>query len=646
MKKNILLVVSIFSLLYGCSSENLSSNTNSSQESSQESIATSNSLSTSSLENSTYSTTTSSSSSSPSSSFSTLDEKGTMDFDEVLDLLSTPIVNEALYASSAQIKDTTYNGDITIESDEKHQTFADYTAYVEGTVTSEDKSSAEIKKTTDTYKRRQMSVQEKIEEENKLYTFNMYENVIDFEKNSLSGNAYQDAASKIFIFDSQEEADDSMLTENSYILDSAYKIETSPKAAYKTQLFIRTIQSNAYFMQLGNTTMSYTKTNEEYNFSFTVSYSYDGDWGEDIKDKITDTISLEFSLSLDLSKILSVNYSFVSNDVLTEDDSYLSGYAWQAEVNYEERKTVPSDIMDTTEYFLETVSEVQMIARNNGDHAVDSNKITLDTSYLFADAKSYTPNKALSLRLNNVGSSNSSVVELENDGFLHVVGKGTTTLTFSYYKKCDDGIFRYTLIEEEVTITAPAPTSVSFHPSDSIEGDTLLIGQVYNYRTYVMPMEADQTIIATSSDENKLEVTVDENNTLILTPKEVGDVVITIKSSIDENIVASKTFHIMSNEIDFKSIITTKTYIYSTYQYTMTLEFKEDGTGSVTQLILSSEKTYVDTFEYTLKDNKISFSNWNLDAFKKYDEATILEDGNKISCYEEETYTEHVYNVQ
>ncbi|MCH5172190.1 MAG: hypothetical protein J1F31_05140 [Erysipelotrichales bacterium] len=644
MKKTTLGIVSLalVTVLWGCKSNNGSNDV--SVPASDGSIE----ISASDITSNSGTSSKPSTSDSTNSQGSDLLEKGALTYSQVIDLLENTMANEALYVSNATIKNTDFSGAITYVSEENFEVFGNYSSFATGTVKRTNEKNEVL---TDNYIRRLMAVNEKFEVEGKISNYTMFEKVIDYKDDVMSRQSYEDKAEKKFIIETQEEANNSGLSADSYILLGAYPVETSPQASYNTMTFVATIASNIYVSQLGKTKINYVKNGEgNYVFAFEASFSYSGDWGGDT---IYEKLTLEFVLSADQSKLLSTKYLYTMDDVMDDepDDHYITGYEWEASLVYNERRAVPNDIVDTREYFLETVEDVQIIARYNGDNKVDADAIPSTTSYIFGEAKTYTPSKALTLSLTNAGSSNPSVVEFTSDGYLKVVGEGTTILTFSYFKKGADDIFRYEEIEKEVTIVTPNPTSVGFSYNYEVEENTLMSGKTYEWKTYVLPSKASQEITAISDNEEVLSVTVDDDNNLVLVAHKEGIATITIASTVDPSITASKTFTVMNANLDFASIITTKTYEFtyvypSTPQYTLTMTFDADGHGKIIQYVFSNGKSYEDTFDYVIKENNIVFSNWNRDAYKKYETGTIIDSGNKISCFEPTYYSTDIFEAK
>ncbi len=587
-------------------------------------------------------------------------DTGTITFNETLEILEAAAAQEALYASNATVKDTKYQGDIVYVSEENYEIFTDYSSYSEGTITMTLDEEVE----EDTFIRRSMVVNDKIEVNNVVNIYPMFAQITDYRNDTITNNSYTDSASKVYLIDTLDEAVKNNLDASAYLLTNQYPVQASAKVAYNTLLFMENnIVGNVYVSQLGKNTLSYTKSASGYTLSFQANFSYNGDW--DDEDTIYNNISLTLNMNSDLNRLLAVTYTHTMDDVVNSDESdhYFTGLAMEASVAFNTRQAVKNNITNANDYFLAKTEDVALIASLNGNRVVlDGSEIPANASYIWAKAKNYTPTLATNLDLTNYGSSNSSVIEFESDGFLKVNGLGTTTLSFVYFEKGEDDVYRQKIINKEVTVVQPAPTSVNFSYNFDVEGDTLILGETYNWNTYVAPTQANQSITAISNNPQVIEVSVDENYDLVLVAKSVGEATITITSTENPSLTAQKTLKVMDGSQDLERIISSKTYVFDYYgfskkQYTMHLTFDGNGHGTRVDEIFTEATpvSITDHFDYAIDGTKITFSNWQLDkTYEEYfgdidtmfDYATILEDGKVIDTYTENTLSHKVFNAQ
>ncbi len=584
-----------------------------------------------------------------SSSSLDLSDNGLLTFDETLDILERAAAQEALYSSSANVKKTQFMGDISYISEETYEMFDDYSSFSQGIISRREEGKDDE---SDTFVRRSMVVTDKIEDNGEVYSYPMFAQITDYTDDVIDNNSYRDSASKVYIVNSEEDAINGGLSSSSYILASQYPVQSSAKVAYDALIFTASnIAESIYVSQLGKQTFSYIKTEESFTLSFNANYSYNGDW--DDGDTIYSVINVELKFSSDLSQLLKANYTYTMDDVASSDpdDHYLTGYTIESSVTFDEREAVREGITNANDYFLAKAEDVEIIASMDGNRVtIDADSIPANASYLWGKAKAYSPSLATNLDLISYGSSNEDVIEFDN-GYFYVKSTGIATLSFLYYEKGDDGVYRKTIIEKEVTIVTPEATGISFSYNYDVEDNTLLKDKTYIWGTYVSPSKADQRITASSSDTSILEVSVNEDNDLVILAKEVGEATITITSVANPSLSAKKTLKVMNGDQDFNSIISSKTYgfLYSwagQQQYTFTMTFDGSGHGTRVQYVFDTGKTYVDEFDYTIEENVISFSNWTEGAPHQYETGTILDNGNSISCYDPVYYGTDVFKAE
>lgn len=620
MKKNIKIIsVLAATLLVSCQGGGASSSiSTSSEELSNSSSATSEELSNSSNQNTT--------------SLNSIPNSGSSTFSDIINVLGYVEQVEALNANSAKINNTITNGSISYEMKENYELYDDYSSYSSGTCTQKEEGKDDI---SDNFIRRKGKIIDKYSINNEVYSYPMYVSIIDFESDLFARYDYQDKTEKIFILNSDEDATSNNLTTSQYVLAKDFPIKSSSCVAYDLKMFIASsIAANSYVSQLGKTKIDYEKVNDNYKFTFSANYNYSGD----LNDNIYVDIQLEFTLSNDFTKVYNAYYKYEQKDVniSNSNDFYISSTEYQSSVTYGEKKSSSECIVALEDYFVSTINDVDIYARISGnDKLTPCDSIPSTATYLTGVAKDYAPSKATDLTLINTSSSNESVVTLDN-GMFKVVGSGNTELVFSYYGKDANGVYQLFEIKKQITVLNPVPEKIGFNTNLDVVDNTLIKGKKYTYGVYVLPLNADQEVIPTSSDEDVLTVTY-ANGQIVINAVGAGEATITITPKANDSISASKTFKVIDDTLDFEEIICTKTYTYEDIygkQYTFTMTFSKDGHGSRIQHINSSNTNYTDTFDYVINGNEIQFSNWSSGTPEKYlfAKGTILEDGNKIVC--------------
>ncbi len=597
---------------------------------------------------------TSGSNTNNSNSGSIVDADGEMQFSQVLSLLTKLHTYEVYNASSATIVNRiTKNTTITTSTEKKEVYNSTIPTSASSGIVVRTIDDKEDKR--DTFVKRNAVVNEQYEVEvngiNTIQTYPMFAQIVDYENENMGGNDYVDSAKKYFVVESDEDAASGGLAEGQYVTTTDLLESASTSVAYDLANYISSyLITNVYVQQTGIDTFSYSKnSNGNVSYICIVNYSVTDD--EDFNDTQYHTINIQFVTDAEQTKLIStaVNYDFADMRDGEEEDAYFNEVHWDATPEYGTRKDVPSDAIDVENYFLQEITDVEVYTRENNNAAVDPNNIIYsnDYTYLFARAKSYKPAKAVEISITGAGSTNSDVINFTDDGYFEIVGPGTTSLSFVYFGKDSDGVYREKTFNKTVTVVAPNPDKIRFTViKPEIADNTLQIGQTYTFSVYVTPIKATQDIVIDSnSNPNVLSASIDKDNNVTITALASGQSTITFKVNGYESVTASMTFTVASADIDLATLITQKTYLcdLSNYGYTFSLKFKGDGTGERIQHINDSGKDYTDTFTYTISNNKITFSSWSDGAPKQFEIGLITQDGDKITCSSESETKDYIF---
>ena len=636
MKKSILLLA-LSTLMFAVAGCNDSSASNG--NSTSPSISTSTSL-------------TPSTSTSTSNSGSSIGTDGKIKFGDIVTLLTKLFSYEANNASGAQITNTLTNGTSITTTTEHVDVYnslipssASKGTVVRTTNGKEDKS--------DTFVKRNAVVNEKYAVDVNglatVQTYPMFAQIVDYENENMGGTAYIDSAVKYFVVDSDTDAADGGLVKGQYVTTTDMLGLASPRVSSTLYSYLSTyILNNVYAQQVGVDSFEYrTLTTGNIAFSCIVGYSIEGD----LDDTQFHSVNIQFITNADQTKLVSGEISYVHADMREgEDDAaYVNEIHWAATLEYDTRKDIPSDAIDVSNYFLQEITDIELYTRENNNAAVDPNNIIYSNNYtyLFARAKSYKPAKAVEISITGAGSTNSDVIKFTDDGYFEIVGPGTTSLSFVYFGKDSDGVYREKTFNKTVTVVAPNPDKIRVTIiKPEIADNTLQIGQTYTFSVYVTPIKATQDIVIDSnSNPNVLSASIDKDNNVTITALASGQSTITFKVNGYESVTASMTFTVASADIDLATLITQKTYLcdLSNYGYTFSLKFKGDGTGERIQHINDSGKDYTDTFTYTISNNKITFSSWSDGAPKQFEIGLITQDGDKITCSSESETKDYIF---
>ena len=292
----------------------------------------------------------------------------------------------------------------------------------------------------------------------------------------------------------------------------------------------------------------------------------------------------------------------------------IPNFQGNAVINYGDKTTEKTDVLNVDDYFLRTITEIKLKARNTrfDDVDVDPENIPASYSYIFGYASKYFPKTAVDVQLTVESSSNEGVVAVEK-GMFKIVGEGTAELTFSYFQKID-GIYEKAYKYATVTITAMKVESISFgnYETNMYQQYGLSTSLTYDWPINISPYKASAEITAVSSNEDVLKVSIVKDREIRITPVGEGTATITITSVNNPNATASKEFYVLNPELDITKYLCSHTFEHpSPYGYTFTMKFNADGTGTRHRVTTSTGDTRDDTFKYTVEGNKVKFSNFS-----------------------------------
>ena len=552
-------------------------------------------------------------------------------YNDAARLLDNTMISEALKSNKVNVVSTTIANSLKDIKEEKFEIFNDKTSASEGTVKllENDKVTKET-----TFKSRNIKTVDKIMNEGKVCEYNVFASAIDYEDDNY-GRYLVDQASRIFIVGSDQEAHAGGLEEGQYIVDGAYPVYASRHVSKDLKDFMLTnIIANPSLGAIGTPLMTIDIVGNTFVYTGDLSYSYEGD----LNDTITERIETKFILDATREKLLSTECKLSKLDVNNNDenDKYVSSTGFEATLSYDKREEAKGDLINVDDYFLESVTDVQMYQSLNGYQEVSSNQITLDGTYLRAKAKTYTPSKAIETSLRCVNSSHPEVISVAEDGTMEVLAKGTTELTFCYNGK-EDGVYVLKEIKKQVSVVDSKVEKVSImYNSDVLEG-YINEGETVKFNTCVSPTKCSQEVTVTTDHPEILDVKVEDGDKVVVTGKAPGKAKITVASIQDPSKIDVKELEVISKDVDFKSLIIASKY-ESKSLYTGTIysiSFFENGTGKlVAKPVSGSEVTF--NFEYTVERNRITFANWDseTDVSLAFKTAQIVgPDAHLISCY-------------
>lgn len=531
----------------------------------------------------------SSSSSIGQSSSTSSDARSKDDYSSVLNMVYNLVASEANISSEKIVKTSnnaysktvqTFNVDI----------YSDDTSSSEGTIIKYDANNKETLR--DTFKERTLVRTDKVANETDSYdemAFIYY--AIDYDNNNFSSSLYGDDASRLYVAGSASDAASKGFDDDSYVLQSEIGRAITKQGVFAIYTFIQENLINDTYIGSG---YFYYGDDEDGNvlYETTASYSYPD---TDYDGTITIEKSVSFVWDEDNDRILSYKTSYLMTEVTDDsDDPYISESIEEGTLNYGQKEAAPSDgLLNVDDYFVTEVTELDVTDDQTAKEFDDPAAFPVSADYLFAKPKTYLPAKALNVGFSDltpVSSSDSSVIKL-NNGYFECVGKGSTTLTYSYVGKESDIWVDKQISIDIVIPNATAPQSISAYPlftnsSPTSYNNQIHVGKSYKKIISVSPFGADKRFTATVSDSSILSATPDiEDGSVTLTGLKEGTVQVTYASVLNPKVKCTETYQVFNPMTADEAIsyVKGKTFQYynSLYDYTITMTLG-DGTGTFT----------------------------------------------------------------
>jgi hypothetical protein len=537
------------------------------------------------------------------------DKSGTITFSEAANLLDSLAEVEISGASAETYTTKTVTNETIEKTLTKNLTIGTESSAAIGTFVKKSYSGEEIVETSDEVAEVITRQDDKIKlTDGTVGTYPIYYNVVDF-KDDLK----EDEAERLYIVEDESQAADlsegEYLTEEGYDSALTYKLVETLSSVVKSDFI-----ADNYVAQTGVTTFDYELKDDTYQYSGLVEYSYSGD----LEDTITETLTLNFALDKERTKLLAFDYSKFSEDVSDSDetDKYTTENVVEGTLTYGERSEVVLPL-DVNDYFLSDVTAIDIL--NSEREVVDPSSLSKKDVYIFAKPKTYTPEKSAGIdefTLAPTSSSDENVIDYTDDGYFEVLAGGTTTLTFTYYGKDEDGVRDLKTISQEVTVVEKdAPESIYIGYNEDLADGYMLLGETYSLDVYVSPSTADQTVVFSSSDEAIVKVEKDETGSFVLTPLAEGTVTVTFTSAIDSSISASKTYEVVE-PITTEEAIALLTGNKFKYQSdygddSIELTFNADYSGDANENYEGD--LFSETFAWSVEGDKITTSDRSYD---------------------------------
>lgn len=568
-----------------------------------------------------------------------------------LRVLETLNTQEAEKANKVTLTSSNVTNGKETKTEEIFQIGKDYSSLGNGTITTYQNNQIEK---SDTYQIRRLVKEDKIIDSSSEATFERYYSIVDYEKE----NQKKDTASVYYVLNNDSEASTLGLNAYSYILKDDKNVASGAMAI---GLFHDTINGQIYSNVSLNTLdsaffkVSKTATEQKYEYEGT----YESISEEDSSEKSVFLYKASFICNKEGTELLSYSYSSELNQfrVGEEDSGYHTIYSFNGSLEYGEREEINSSIV-VDDYFLSEVTDIDLFPTgtpSNSTPIEDVTKISAETYYLSARAKTYTPSKAVNLNLTNYSSSKQNVVKLDSKGIFEVLAPGSTILTFLYEGKSAPGVYQRKKFTKRVIIEKPLPDRFVVVESDNYLGDGILyLEDTYSLTVSLYPKTSEQDFTFEVSDTSVLEVNKVSNTLNVKPLKAASKVTITLTSVASPTLKEELTFAVEDDPTEkYKAYLTKTTYQATKYLALSTemeltkwhyiyskLTFKVDGTGQREQTIFEEDnvtvnKVVTDTFTYEISRSKITFEFDDASAYLPFTTGLIKESGNRLEIVDD-----------
>ncbi len=425
----------------------------------------------------------------------------------------------------------------------------------------------------------------------------------------LSSNESNSYVAKKFVVDTEKEANSGGLATGEYVLASEKSYESSLKLSEDLASYLATLITSQYVIQTGVTSFNGVEKENGIEYAMELSYSYDGDLGND-----TITMKEECNFLVSENRLIEYKYQTTLTDSAEGEDPYIKIISKEGKITYGEKENSYTGSLNPNDYFLTEIDEIGIV--DGYGNEVDKNNISKKLYYVFAKPLSYLPKNAIGVSkevLTPISSSNENAIAITNET-MEIKGEGKTTITLTYFGKNEENIWQNKTKTIDLIVERPKGNGI-YIQTDPVPNNIIGLGKEITFDVDVLPLEAIQDIEASSSDSKIISVTWN-NGKATIKGEGLGEATITF--FIKSNTAISKSITLKCQEaIDqdwFNSNVLNHTFKVEKTSFTLKLTFLENGSGQVEQVIKSNLKPYNDTFAYQLdNEGKLSLTNWSYD---------------------------------
>lgn len=430
----------------------------------------------------------------------------------------------------------------------------------------------------------------------------------------VSSNPSDSYVEKKFVVNSKEEATNGGLYDDEYVLKNEKSYESSLKLSEDLSNYIASLITSQYVVQTGISSFVGTEKENGIEYTMELSYSYDGDLGNDVI-----TMNEECSFLVSENRLIEYKYQTTLTDEVKGDEPYVKIISKEGKITYGEKENAYTSNIDPNDYFLTEVNEIRIV--DGYDNELDKDNLSKKNTYVFAKPISYLPENAIGVNKNvltPISSTDENVISISSN-VMEIKGEGKATITLNYFGKGNDDVWQNKTKTIDLVVERPKAESV-YIQTDAIKNNVIGLGKEVTFDVDVIPLAAIQDIEAISSDNKIISVTWSEGKATIK-GLSLGEATITFFSKSNPSV--SKSMNLKCQEaIDqgwFNENVLNHTfkfdyygYYTNTLEYTLKITFEENGKGKLEQEMANSSKVYNDTFDYALdEDGRLSLTNWS-----------------------------------
>ncbi len=310
-----------------------------------------------------------------------------------------------------------------------------------------------------------------VEETNNDYLYR----VVEYDDGT-KRSSWANSAERILVLD---KVNSSLTQDEDYILrsDSAAQL-TNQSSLYIYNFVVGNLLNNTDLAMSSLPKIIKTTYEDRIEYVFDLyQYNY-----EEEGDTITN--GYEFKVVTDLENKLTYGETILHYTQERIDEVYNLVTTNIYEIEYDERvaSSTSNYLLNPHDYFLTKVNDIRGYYYGSGYQEVDVSLTALPLNrYIWFEASSYEPSKAIDLKLTPIESNNTRVIEINNEN-IYTVGGGRATVTFVTNTGIE--IIKDLIVEDVVRAESISYSDVSSGIEIDYDSDYNRFGYIYTNTTY------------------------------------------------------------------------------------------------------------------------------------------------------------------